>query len=170
VISDKHRDLYRAYYNQRVVSHRPSGWLPRIEALAAKLGAETIIDYGCGAARGVSRYSKYPVADYDPGVAGCVAIPEPADLVVSMHMLEHVEPQYVWDVIEHMKSLAKIALLLAVSCEESTKVLPDGSPWHSFVQPAHWWNNHLHDFTPQKPQQSRVGAEYVGLWIRPSAR
>lgn len=148
LISDRHRDLYRRHYDTRVVESRPSAWLPRIEALADRHGLRTVVDYGCGAARGVSRFSRLAVTDYDPAVPGCEWVPAPADLVVSVHALEHVEPESVDAVIDHMRGLALRALLVVVSCEASTKTLPDGSPWHSFVRPWDYWLGRLSDLTP----------------------
>src|SRR5687768_9365007 len=115
LISDRHRDLYRRYYEQRPVEARPSVWVPCIDLLADKYGLRTVIDYGCGAARGISQFSRLAVTDYDPAVPGCEAIPAPADLVVSIHALEHVEAQSMNTVIEHMRELAVHALLIVVS-------------------------------------------------------
>jgi hypothetical protein len=165
MISDKHRGLYRDYYATREIARRPSAWIPQIESIAAVLNARDVLDYGCGAARGISTYCKLPVMDYDPGVPGCDSVPTAADLVVSIHMLEHVEPMYIDAVLMHMQSLARKALLIAISCQESTKVLPDGSPWHSFVRSHKWWRSYLSDFVEQPGL--RPGTEYVGLWTRP---
>lgn len=166
LISDRHRDLYRRHYETRVVESRPSVWLPRIEALADRHGLRTVIDYGCGAARGISQFSRLAVTDYDPAVPGCEAVPAPADLVVSVHALEHVEPESVNAVIEHMQELALRALLIVVSCEESTKTLPDGSPWHSFVRPWDFWLGRLSDFRPVETIKEH-GKEFAALRLLP---
>jgi hypothetical protein len=163
LISQRHRQLYRDYYAARSIARQPSRWLPRVEAMAKQVGAHTILDYGCGAGRGISTFSKYSVADYDPGVPGCTAEPSPADLVVSIHALEHVEPEYVDAVIEHMAALARKALFIVVSCEPSTKLLPNGSAWHSFVRSAGWWREKLSAFDPQPVIMDRAGAEYAAL-------
>jgi hypothetical protein len=163
LISPEHAERYRQYYASREVVSRPSVWLSRVEDLALQIGAESIIDYGCGAARGISRFSCFDVVDYDPGVPGCEVMPEPADLVVSIHALEHVEPGYVDPVIENMKALARVAVFIVVSCETSTKTLADGTPWHSFVRDVAWWQKRLDDFEPQPVIKHRPGAEYAAL-------
>lgn len=162
-MSEKHQRLYLDYYAARSIERKPSRWLPRVEALAKEVGAQTILDYGCGAGRGISTFSKYAVRDYDPGVPGCTSEPEPADLVVSVHALEHVEPEYVDAVIQHMTQLARKALFVVVSCEPSTKLLPDGSAWHSFVRSAQWWREKLAAFETQPVMMDRPGAEYAAL-------
>jgi hypothetical protein len=145
LISDHHRVLYQQHYDMHPIKgpRRPSIWINRIENEARRFEARSIIDYGCGAARGVSCCSTLPVADYDPGVPGLENVPEPADLVVSIHMLEHVEEDKIDAVVEHIRSLALKAALIVVSCEHSTKLLPDGTPWHSFVRPYWWWAGKL---------------------------
>jgi hypothetical protein len=164
LVSERHARLYRDYYAQRHIEPRPSGWLDRVEQLASSLEAASIIDYGCGAARGISRFSRFTVVDYDPGLPQCAAIPQPADLVVSIHALEHVEPNCVDTVIDHMLALARKAVLITVSCEPSTKKLPDGSPWHCFVQSADWWRRRLSSFEPQPVLKDRIGAEYAAIY------
>jgi 2-polyprenyl-3-methyl-5-hydroxy-6-metoxy-1,4-benzoquinol methylase len=109
----------------------------------------------------LSRYSKLPIVNYDPAVAAYSALPERVDLVVCLHVLEHVEAGCVDYVLEHLKSLARKALFIAVSTEQSTKTLPDGSPWHSFVRDAKWWREKLVGFVEQPAMDSRK--EYVAL-------
>lgn len=163
LISAKHQQLYLDYYASRYIPLHRSRWLDRVEKLAQEVDAETILDYGCGRGRGISSHSKYTVTDYDPGVPGCTAEPSPADLVVSIHALEHVEPEHVDGVIEHMTRLATKALFIVVSCEPSTKLLPDGSPWHSFVRSAQWWQAKLAEFHTQQVIMDKPGAEYAAL-------
>lgn len=167
MISERHRRLYLDYHAARAFPLQRNGWLDRIEELAAALGAQSVIDYGCGAARGISQFCRYPVVDYDPGVAGCEGIPAPADLVVSIHALEYVEAAYIDRVLEHLLSLARKAVFLVVSCEPSTKLLPDGSPWHCFVRSAQWWQQRLYDFVPV-PTLKTAGAEYAALRLTPA--
>lgn len=143
-----HRQRYLDYYAEgtRAPSITPNVWLNRIENLIRHEDARSVIDYGCGAARGICRFlpPKIKAVDYDPGLPGVIGeLPLPADLVVSIHMLEHVELEKLDAVIEHIVSLALKAALIVVSCEPSTKMLPDGTPWHTVVQPPGWWLNKL---------------------------
>ncbi len=174
-MSDRHIDLYRKYYAGHraldLAQRAASRWLPRVEALAAQLGALTVLDYGCGSARGISVSLKLDVRDYDPAVPGCDAQPRPADLVVCVHTLEHLEDDDLAPTLRHLKMLADRAVLLVVSCEPSTKVLPDGSPWHSLVRPYPWWHQVLHDgegYDPV-PTLKDSGKEYAALWLRRSS-
>ena len=141
--SEHHIEQYRKYHKGMIAADRPSVWLGPVESFAAKVGAQNILDYGCGISRGISRYSKYDVWDYDPGVSGLESYPASRDLVVCIHMLEHVEEQYIDAVLDHIKLLASKAVLIVVSTQHSTKVLPDGTPWHCLVRDARWWKKKL---------------------------
>lgn len=162
-ISDRHQSLYRMHYADRTIEPRPSVWLPYVEQLATQLQARRIIDYGSGAARGLSQFSSFDVVDYDPGVEGLDDLPMPADLVVSIHAVEHVEEPYLVDVICHMESLALKALLLVISCEPSTKTLPDGSAWHSVVHPPEWWRGALPQYR-EVPTIKDPSKEFAAIW------
>jgi Methyltransferase domain len=161
-ISRHHAALYQQYYEARPTLMLPSRWIDRVETLAARLQAQTILDYGCGPGRGLSRFLTRPVRDYDPGVADLATAPRAADLVVCIHVLEHVEPASLDEVVDHLQWLARKAVFVVVSCEASTKTLPDGSPWHTLVRDASWWRKYLHDFVAQ-PCLKEAGKEYAAL-------
>jgi hypothetical protein len=162
LISARHASSYQAYYQSREIIGKPNAWIPRIEEIAARIGARDVLDYGCGSPPRISPYTKLRVSDYDPGVIGLDARPDPADLVVCIAALEHVEPETVDDVISDIESLARKAVFIVVGCTESSKVLPDGSAWHSFVRSPDWWRERLSEYAPQ-PIIRQPGTEYVAL-------
>lgn len=161
LISDRHRELYRWHFEGRVAGNRPNRWQAVVEGLADRFSAESLIDYGCGVDASLSRYSKLPIINYDPAVAEYSALPERADLVVCLHVLEHVEAGCVDYVLDHLRGIAKKALFVSVSTEQSTKTLPDGSPWHSFVRSPEWWRRKLDGFVEQPAMEERK--EFVAL-------
>jgi hypothetical protein len=142
----------------------PSRWVERVRQLAIEVDAESILDYGSGPSGGLSRYIPN-VRDYDPGVKGLDSEPEQADLVTCIHTLEHVEPICLAAVVADLQILARKALFVVVSCEKSTKVLPDGTPWHTFVRDARWWRDYLVGFEEQPPMKDKPGAEYAALMV-----
>lgn len=161
LISDRHRELYRCHFDARAAGSKPSRWQTIVEDLARRFAADSIIDYGCAIDASLSRFSTLPIINYDPCVGAYSALPQRADLVVCLHVLEHVEVDCVDHVLEHLKGLARKALFIAVSTEQSTKTLPDGSPWHSFVRDAAWWRAKLVGFVEQPAMDARK--EYVAL-------
>lgn len=170
MISDRHRKLYRDYYAVKLFqpAPRPSQWLERIRVYAYSLECSSILDYGSGAARCISGFAPtdLTVTDYDPGVPGIDAMPDPHDMVVCVHALEHVEEEMISDVLDHIRAMSRKATLIVASCEASTKTLPDGSPWHSFVRPDHWWHGKLSGlgYLPVSVRPGMEGREYAALW------
>jgi len=162
LISDQHRSLYEQYFAELSFEAKPSRWQRTVEELARFTGSESILDYGCGITASLSKFSGLPIINYDPGVPEYAALPEPADLVVCLDVIEHVEPECVDAVIEHLFSLPKKALLLTISIQESSKLLPDGSPWHCFVRDKDWWRSKLKmRLSEQLAMDGR--AEYVAI-------
>jgi len=82
--------------------------------------------------------------DYDPSIDHISAMPNPADLVVCTDVLEHVEPEYLTRVLNHIRSLVGKCLLVRVCLVPCTsKRLPDGSDPHRIVKDKQWWLNAL---------------------------
>ena len=163
-ISPLHAQRYRDYYAAHPAIMVPSRWIDRVREIADRVEAKTILDYGSGPSRGISRFLARTVRDYDPGVEGLDIPPKPVDLVCCIHTLEHVEPDCLDAVVDHLQWLARKAVFVVVSCEPSTsKVLPDGTPWHTLVRDATWWKNYLRGFKEQPPMKERPGAEYAAL-------
>jgi hypothetical protein len=131
-----HRELPKFGANGRI-------WAPRIEELARDVGAESILDYGCGKGSLAKALQAFDVREYDPAIPGKDRAPVPADLVVCTDVLEHVEPDCLESVINHLGGLATKALFVNVSLRKGTKRLPDGRLAHLIVKPKDWWRKKL---------------------------
>lgn len=111
------------------------------------LGVNTILDYGCGC--GLFKpwmevhNPGYIVEEYDPGIPGKDALPQPADFVVCCDVLEHVEPDKLENVLKHIKSVATKGAYLVVALFVSKLELPDGRQAHLIVNPGKWWINQI---------------------------
>ena len=140
-ISSQHQARYRAYYATYTGRLKPSPWIPAVRAVAWQYQATSILDYGCGPVEKLAFYADLPVRGYDPGIQDLAALPDSADVVICLHTLEHIEEEKLPGIMSHLASLAHRALFLVVSCQVSTKVLPDGLPWHSLVKPGEWWRD-----------------------------
>jgi hypothetical protein len=150
LISPEHKARYIEYYtgrwpNYRVIKDQPHRWQAKIEAIAEKVKAESVLDYGCGITQALSRHSSLPVTDYDPVIRGLdnPFFDRKFDVVVCNHVLEHVEPDRLHDILGHIKSLVGKVAYIALSTQLSTKKLPDGTEWHLIVHNKKWWNQQL---------------------------
>lgn len=142
---------------------------PVIE-LAAEISAETILDYGCGeqALAKALALADRPrrVSGYDPGIPGREALPKPADLVVCTDVLEHVEPERLDAVLDHIHRLTGKAAYLIAATRPAKAILPDGRNAHLIVQSEDWWLQKIAalDWTVERTQ-IRAGRD-ITLWIR----
>lgn len=168
----QHRLRYRQYYAARAlpIPDKPHAWQRYVDELmfAADTAGWTVLDYGCGPQAALSHFAWYPVTNYDPGTSAYARLPHSADLVVCWHVLEHVEPDCLAHVLRHLRKLARQALLVAVSCQSSTKVLLDGTPWHTIVEHPDWWAQTLTaawGVTPETRRFPAMATEYRGLFL-----
>jgi hypothetical protein len=130
---------------------RPNGyggkgdkWADGVAALVARLGAFSVLDYGCGQGslkRALSEKvdARVIVREYDPAIPLKSGWPEFADLVVCTDVLEHIEPERLSSVLVHLKTLARKAVFVVIATRPSNKTMTDGRNAHLTVESAEWW-------------------------------
>jgi hypothetical protein len=103
-----------------------------MHALAASQATD-ILDYGAGKTKiaGAKRY--------DPAIPEIAFEPEPADVVVCSKVLEHVEPECLDDVLDHLRRLTLRLVIIKVSIFKSGKHLSDGRNAHLIIEHQNWW-------------------------------
>lgn len=140
LISAAYRTQNDALHEQRPDYGAGGGrWAGMVATIAHVRGCSSILDYGCGKG-GLKADLGDIVAEYDvaPGL-GKDAPPEPADLVVCTDVLEHIEPEYLDNVLDHLAALSRKALFVNIACRPAKKPLPDGRNAHLIVEsPACW--------------------------------
>ncbi len=87
--------------------------------------------------------SGWDVREYDPGIIGKDALPKPADLVIATDVLEHIEPELLGNVLEHIRSLARLGVFLNIATSPAREILPDGRNAHLIIRPPAWWREEL---------------------------
>lgn len=142
---------------QRVLHAAPRGyggrgdkWAGVVLQLALEYQASSILDYGCGQGTLATALRKKPlkgirIEEYDPAIPGKDQLPEPADLVNVTDVLEHIEPDRLTNVLEHIRSRARKVIWCVISTKDSNKVLTDGRNAHLIIQPAGWWKYTLQE-------------------------
>ncbi|MEO8299173.1 MAG: FkbM family methyltransferase [Burkholderiales bacterium] len=114
-------------------------WAPVAAALADRVGARQILDYGCGKQTLAAALKGCTVVGYDPAIPGLNSPPHPADVVVCTDVLEHVEPSCVDDVLDDLCRVTQKAALITVATRPAVKTLADGRNAHLTVKPFSWW-------------------------------
>jgi len=110
-----------------------------VRALIAHTGAVTVLDYGCGRGELGKALAPQRVSEYDPGIPAKCGMPKPCDLVVCTDVLEHVEPEKLGSVLDHLNALAGRALYVVIATRPANAVLPDGRNAHLLVRDAEFW-------------------------------
>ncbi len=103
---------------------------------------ESILDFGCG--KGIildnvqSRFPLKKVLGYDPGVDKFSVYPENIDFIYSVDTLEHIEPNFLNNVLLNLLKDSKHQYHL-IACHPAKKNLPDGRNCHLIIEEPSWW-------------------------------
>ena len=117
---------------------------------AIEKSAKTILDYGCGSGtfKKVCNedFPDMDVREYDPGILEKSSLPTPADYIVSVDVLEHIEPELVDSVLQHIQSLMLKGGFLCICLVPAFLILPDGRNAHLTIRSAGWWQSKLDQY------------------------
>ena len=103
-----------------------------------------VLDYGAGKGRLGKRLEELlnpsPIVHpYDPAIPQWAVPPKPCDFVACIDVLEHVEPDLLDNVLDHLKSVTLRNGLFTVHTGPAVKVLDDGRNAHLIQKPYDWW-------------------------------
>ena len=104
---------------------------------------DTLLDYGCGKHLSLTKTlkpkRKFQYQGYDIGVKKYSDPPKPAQMVVCCDVIEHIEPDCLEDVLDHLEEMTEEILLISIHTGPAGKVLQDGRNAHLIQQPLGWW-------------------------------
>jgi 2-polyprenyl-3-methyl-5-hydroxy-6-metoxy-1,4-benzoquinol methylase len=137
-------------------------WLHRVLQFAKEYNCNSILDYGCGKAVLEEVLSKdFLYQAYDPAVKNRKA-KSPQDMVICIDVLEHIEADFLDNVLADIKSHAKKSVLFVVSTRAAATILPDGRNAHLIIETSTWWREKLSQFFSEK-YFSTTGSEII--WV-----
>ena len=115
----------------------------------------SILDYGCGKGYILSHLKdKYPTikfTGYDPALPMFNDVPNTTyDCVFSNDVLEHIEPEFISQVLLHINKLAVKYVWLRIDTAPARKTLPDGRNAHLIQESQQWWIDKLTTYTEGK--------------------
>jgi hypothetical protein len=117
-------------------------WAPFVNELIGEYACDDVLDYGCGKGK-LRNALRIGIKEYDPAIPGKDDEPEAADLVVCTDVLEHIEPECLNGVLDHLRRLTKKVALLNIATSPAFKTLSDGRNAHLIVETAEWWKERL---------------------------
>lgn len=142
LITDEYRRLNQELHHLGSYGRKGDKWKQRVIDLIEQYKPATILDYGCGQGA-LGRSLERNISEYDPAIPGKDAMPEPADLVICTDVLEHIEPDLLDSVLEHLQSVTVSHLFAVICTRPAKKFLPDGRNAHLIVEPWSFWKERL---------------------------
>lgn len=120
---------------------------PLVAQIIERLELTHLLDYGCGSRMSLLKglkgriKGKLTYQAYDPGAGReeLATAPIPAQMVACIDVLEHIEPDCLDNVLDHLASLTEAVALLSIHTGPAQKILPDGRNAHLTQQPMEWW-------------------------------
>jgi hypothetical protein len=146
---------------------------PLVTQIVDKLEVTHLLDYGCGRRMGLLKTlkAKAPLKyqGYDPGAGlpELASLPIPAQMVCCIDVLEHIEPELLDNVLDHLCSLTEVVIFLSIHTGPAMKDLPDGRNAHLTQQPIEWWLPKLARWDIQTLQKVGDHNYYSILYAKP---
>lgn len=134
----------------KLVHSSPDKWngdslldhIDRIESTIKEHRIGSILDYGCGKAK--HHPSHWRAVKYDPGVSEYSEKPTSNyDLVICTDVLEHIEEEYIDEVLAEIFQYANKFVYLCIGVHPAEEILPDGRNAHVLLKTCAWWRDKI---------------------------
>ncbi len=141
-------------YKEKIVAfHKKRGWggpisknVPSIvHKYMALSKANSILDYGSGCGlfkeKMDNQYpnAKFNIHEYEPGIIGKDEDPPVCDATVCLDVLEHIEPDKIDNVLQHIYDKTNKWAYIMICCIPSHNTFPDGQNLHILQREPNWW-------------------------------
>ena len=140
LITTEYRNQLKEKYKTGYSPATPIIYLPIINSLINDYKLKSVFDYGCGNQM-LKDYIKGFGIDYHPYDPALDLLDSvPVDLMLSIHVMEHVEPDCLEDVLYHMQVMTLKYGLHVIHTTPAKTELPDGRNSHLIQKSPEWWD------------------------------
>jgi len=107
--------------------------------------ANSLLDYGSGYGEFKKQMdnqypnAKFNIHEYEPGIIRKDEDPPTCDATICFDVLEHVEPNKIDNVLQHMYDKTNKWAYVIICTIPSNSTFPDGQNLHLLVREANWW-------------------------------
>ncbi len=138
----------------------------KVAALIRLNNFRSLSDYGAGKMRLRSALRKYGIRElnYQPYDIAYPDYGEPksAELVTCIDVLEHIEPEYLEQVLIKLQEITEICIFISVHTVPAKKILDDGRNAHLILKAPDWWIKKIQNYFDIKYMNtSRGGVEFI---------
>ena len=118
-----------------------------MEDCIARYSPKTFLDYGCGKGgllKMLNRSIPNCCVGYDPAIEEYSDEPSgPSEMLISTDVLEHIEPNYIDAVLQHIDKHFSLVAYLLIATTPAKKTLPDGRNAHLIQEGPDWWRRKI---------------------------
>jgi len=144
LISEEYKKILQQIHQTDKWGRMAKNQSSSIKKLLDEYNIKRLLDYGSGwGGLKDSLPSDYEVIEYEPGIEEKSQSPEPEKFVVCIDVLEHIEPEYIENVLDDLQRVVLDKGFLTISCREAVRRLPNGKNAHLIVKPHTWWKDKL---------------------------
>jgi hypothetical protein len=144
LISEQYREQQRVLHENADYGVASQHYASLVATIVGQENVQELLDYGAGKGRlgpTLQEILKRPlkVHQYDPAIAALAAAPAPCGFVACIDVLEHIEPEFLGNVLDDLRRVTTGIGFFTVHCGPAIKTLPDGRNAHLTQQPVEWW-------------------------------
>jgi hypothetical protein len=143
LITEEYRKMQQELHKNPDYGTASVGYAPLVAEVIRAHSAHELLDYGAGKGRLGQTLRQQNVSitihHYDPAIPEWSAPPRPCHLVACIDVLEHIEPDYLVNVLDDLKRVTAGIGVFTVHTGLAVKVLADGRNAHLIQKPASWW-------------------------------
>jgi len=142
MISEAYREEQKVLHENPDYGRMSVEYAPFVSRIINNLNLTDILDYGAGK----GRLAEYLTVDhtvsvcmYEPAIDKWSMTPEPHEFVACIDVLEHIEPEFINDVLDDLKRVTKRVGFFTIATVKAKKILSDGRNAHLIQKPIEWW-------------------------------
>ena len=150
LITDSYKEQLVELHSDRLWGGTGRKHSAMILEVAKEYECVTALDYGSSNHRDCLKrhfHMKYPgqllFYEYDPAIESKSGLPQPADMIVCTDVLEHIEPELLQNVLQHMSDCMLKCGYFVISTMEALSILSDGRNAHLIIKDKEWWKETL---------------------------
>lgn len=142
MISEGYREEQKLLHENPDYGQASVSYAPVVSRIINDLNSTDILDYGAGK----GRLAEYLTVDhtvsvclYEPAVDEWSKSPEPHEFVACIDVLEHIEPEFIDDVLDDLKRVTQRVGFFTIHTGKARRILSDGRNAHLIQKPVAWW-------------------------------
>jgi len=149
LISDEYRAKIESVTQKMPWGGDVVGSVPRIYKYASEHNCKSILDYGSGKSDFLKTMERdhpdhgFQINQYEPARPELAGDPIASDMVICVDVLEHIEPDKLDNVLDHIASKTNKIFYFKVCLVDSFNSFEDGTNLHLIVEPKEFWLDKL---------------------------